>query len=142
MWLRTLIARQHKPTDTRRVLEATYVLDQIGVDLLPANVENIYRSLLDRVGGGGTALMKTVTDALAFLVDKTFVREVGSGENVIFRFLKAYQRKIEEDVRLQNPPAQLFRIKRASCTTALKQLVPTQRASSRLFGPLLLGSRR
>ena len=119
-----------KPTDCGRVLESTYVLDQIGVDLLPANVENIYRSLLGRVGGGGTAFMKTVTDSLTFLVEKLFVREVGSGDSLTYRFLKPYQKKIEEEVRLQNPLAQPIHDKaREIVRQSIKQLVSTNKAS-------------
>jgi hypothetical protein len=91
------------PQGTRGVLEATYVLDAIGVDRLPATALNITHSLLAEVGTSGPVFELGVLDALDFLSRRTFVREVGAAENLTYRFLKAYQRKIEDEVRQQNP---------------------------------------
>jgi hypothetical protein len=93
------------PDGTRGVLETTYVLDAIGVDRLPATALNIAHSSLGEVGVSGPALERGVSESLDFLSRRTFVREVGLAENLTYRFLKAYQRKIEDEVRQQNPTA-------------------------------------
>lgn len=98
--LRDLGKHSAKPSAAEQVLAAAYVLDLVGVDLLPATKKNIERSMLDPVGVAVPSVVKIVSDSLTYLVEKAFVREVGSGNNVTFRFLKPYQRKIEEDVRL------------------------------------------
>lgn len=89
------------PSNARGTLEAAYVLDIIGVDSLPGTATNLEGVLIDCVGGGGSALRTTVTNALGFLTQRAFLREVGAGASLTYRFLKDYQRKIEEDVRLK-----------------------------------------
>ena len=125
------------PELSGRILKASYVMEEIGDNIL-ATQQNIGRSMVNTIGS--VIAPSEVADSITFLTEKTFVREVGAAGALTYRFLKAYQRKIEDDVRNQPITIQEQRSKTIELVRkALKPLLPSPRVSFRGVRTFSLG---
>jgi hypothetical protein len=96
--IHSLDGESAKPARAAAVVRIDYLLDQIGERYARATEANLVRGSWRRVSDDSHLTAEATRSALAFLVAKSFVRETGGSGQLTYRFLKAYQRKIEDEV--------------------------------------------
>ncbi len=98
--VRLLAGESARPPAADRVLRIDYVLDVMGEKNAQTTRANLIRSSWQHVAEDGAAVGLGVDEALVFLGEKSFVRETGDSRGQqTYRFLRAFQRKLEDDVR-------------------------------------------
>ncbi len=88
-----------RPALSSEVLRANYILDQIGERHVLSTQANLARAVLAEIGSPIGEVQARTEAALQYLTAHAYVRETGGSGKTTYRFLRAYQRKIEDDVR-------------------------------------------